>query len=244
MLSRRALLGGLAAAAVSGKAALAQSTSSQGYAFSQAEMNAQDWYVGYIPDEPFDIPFVDLRRLPAEVRRQYVRYDGPEAPGTVVIDTARKHLYLVRDDGTAIRYGIGVGREGFSWSGTATIGRKAAWPTWTPPAEMRRRQPDLPVSMEGGLDNPLGARAMYLHQNGVDTLFRIHGTNEPWSIGHAVSSGCIRMLNQDALDLYERVSVGAVVKVRERVRNDGLIMSESTGRRRGYERQASWGPVY
>jgi lipoprotein-anchoring transpeptidase ErfK/SrfK len=136
-----------------------------------------------------------------------------EAPGTIVVDTGARYLYLVLPDGKAQRYGVGVGREGFGWSGRVAIGRKAEWPTWTPPAEMRKRQPYLPVSMSGGPANPLGARALYLYDGGRDTLFRIHGSNEPWTIGHRVSSGCIRMRNEDVIELYSRVSVGTRVVV-------------------------------
>jgi len=142
-----------------------------------------------------------------------VDYDTSQAPGTIVVDPSSRHLYLVQEGGKAKRYGIGVGREGFGWSGSVKVGRKAEWPTWTPPAEMRKRQPDLPVSMAGGPDNPLGARALYLYQGGKDTLFRIHGSNEPWTIGQAVSSGCFRMRNEDVVDLYDRVKVGAKVVV-------------------------------
>jgi lipoprotein-anchoring transpeptidase ErfK/SrfK len=134
--------------------------------------------------------------------------------GTITIDTHSRHLYLSLGGGRALRYGIGVGRKGFEWSGTARIGRRAEWPEWIPPAEMLKRRPDLPVRMQGGLDNPLGARALYLYQGNKDTLFRIHGTNEPDTIGHAVSSGCIRMLNGDVVDLYNRVQVGTTVVVR------------------------------
>ncbi|PNG27878.1 L,D-transpeptidase [Methylocella silvestris] len=136
-----------------------------------------------------------------------------EPPGTIVIDTRSRHLYLVQPGGRAIQYGIGVGRQGFEWKGTARIGRKAEWPRWIPPKEMLARRPDLPESMEGGLENPLGARALYLYQGNKDTLFRIHGTNEPNTIGQAVSSGCIRMMNADVMDLYERVGVGVRVVV-------------------------------
>ena len=136
-----------------------------------------------------------------------------EPAGTIVIDTSSRHLYLVQPGGGAIRYGIGVGRQGFTWKGVARVGRKTEWPRWIPPKEMLKRRPDLPDEMEGGLDNPLGARALYLFQGNKDTLFRIHGTNEPDSIGKAVSSGCIRMMNADAIDLYERVKVGTRVVV-------------------------------
>ncbi|MGP9821950.1 L,D-transpeptidase, partial [Salinarimonas sp. NSM] len=142
-------------------------------------------------------------------RRQTVAYEGRHAPGTIVIDTRNKFLYLVQEGGTALRYGVGVGREGFSWRGTERITRKAEWPDWRPPAAMRRRQPELPAFMPGGPSNPLGARALYLG----DTLYRIHGTNEPGSIGRAMSSGCIRMMNDDVVDLYQRVRVGTLVVV-------------------------------
>ena len=148
----------------------------------------------------------------ARYRRQTVDYATNEKPGTIVIDTNRKCLYLVLGDGKAIRYGIGVGRDGFSWKGVEHVSRKAEWPTWTPPAEMIARQPELAAyatGMPGGPNNPLGARALYLGS----TLYRIHGTAEPWSIGRAVSSGCIRLLNEDVIDLYERVRIGAKVVV-------------------------------
>ncbi|MHA1190351.1 MAG: L,D-transpeptidase [Alphaproteobacteria bacterium] len=142
-----------------------------------------------------------------------IKYQTTQKPGTIIIDTSSRYLYLVEDFGRARRYGVGVGRPGFSWSGTAKIGRKAEWPTWTPPAAMRKRQPGLQISMAGGPNNPLGARALYLFKGGRDTLYRIHGSNEPWTIGQAVSSGCIRMRNQDVQDLYRRVGVGTKVIV-------------------------------
>jgi lipoprotein-anchoring transpeptidase ErfK/SrfK len=141
--------------------------------------------------------------------RQDVAFDGHEKPGTIVIDTTRKFLFLVEPGGHALRYGIGVGRPGFVWTGIKSISRKAEWPDWTPPAEMLQRRPDLPTHMEGGQANPLGARALYLGSS----LYRIHGTNEPETIGTNVSSGCIRMMNQDVIDLYNRVRVGTKVIV-------------------------------
>ncbi len=138
-----------------------------------------------------------------------VEYRTSEAPGTIVIDTPSKFLYLVEGNGRALRYGIGVGKPGFEWAGVKHISMKREWPDWTPPAEMLQRRPDLPRHMEGGPDNPLGARAMYLGSS----LYRIHGSNEPWTIGTAVSSGCIRMRNEDVIDLYDRVKVGAKVIV-------------------------------
>ncbi len=137
-----------------------------------------------------------------------------QAAGTITIDTRERKLYLSIGRGQAVEYGVGVGRQGFAWKGNAQIGRKAFWPGWTPPKDMLLRRPDLPAHMEGGLDNPLGARALYLFNGPKDTLFRIHGTNEPDTIGQAVSSGCIRMLNADVIDLYRRVSKGTRVVVR------------------------------
>ena len=143
------------------------------------------------------------------IPREMVSYAGRHAPGTVVIAASERRLYLVLPGGQALRYGVGVGRPGFEWSGTKTITRKAEWPTWTPPPQMLRRRPDLPRFMKGGPDNPMGARALYLGSS----LYRIHGSNEPDTIGQAVSSGCIRMLNDDVIDLYQRVSVGTRVVV-------------------------------
>jgi len=147
--------------------------------------------------------------VPARYQRKVVTYRTDEKPGTIIINTSRRYLYLITGDNQAIRYGIGVGRDGFSWRGTERITRKAEWPDWRPPAEMRQRQPELPVFMPGGPNNPLGARALYLG----GTLYRIHGTLERWSIGRAMSSGCIRMLNEDVIDLYDRTRIGAKVIV-------------------------------
>jgi len=151
----------------------------------------------------------DAANLPARLRRQVVDYSPRETPGTIVVDTPNTYLYYVLAGGRAVRYGIGVGREGFTWSGVKVVDRKAEWPDWIPPAEMLARQPYLPRFMAGGPGNPLGARAMYLS----GTAFRIHGTNAPSTIGQRVSSGCIRMLNQDVVDLYSRVNVGTKVVV-------------------------------
>jgi lipoprotein-anchoring transpeptidase ErfK/SrfK len=144
-----------------------------------------------------------------QYERQVVAYRGKEEPGTLIIDTPSKYLYLVQPGGRAIRYGIGVGRPGFEWAGRKSVTMKKEWPDWRPPKEMLERRPDLPTYMEGGPDNPLGARALYLGSS----LYRIHGTNEPHTIGQSVSSGCIRMLNRDVIDLYRRVPVGAQVVV-------------------------------
>jgi len=149
-------------------------------------------------------PAIDPRYL-----RQIVDWDGHEAPGTIIIHTPDRFLYLIEGHGRAIRYGIGVGRPGFAWAGVKQVSMKREWPDWTPPEEMIRRRPDLPRYMAGGPENPLGARALYLGSS----LYRIHGSNEPWTIGTQVSSGCIRMRNEDVIDLYERVKVGAKVVV-------------------------------
>lgn len=170
-------------------------------------------------DGGFVVPAVDLTRVnPAFLRRE-VDFVTDEPIGTIIIDTPARYLYLVLGDGRAMRYGIGVGREGFAWAGSAVIRRKAKWPSWHPPVEMQARDPKARKwarGMPGGPDNPLGARAHYLYQGNVDTLYRIHGTVEPWTIGSNVSSGCIRLINQDVIDLFERVPVGTIVKVLER----------------------------
>lgn len=149
------------------------------------------------------------RRMDPRFERQQVDYHTKEPPGTIVIDTPNHFLYLVEEGGKAMRYGIGVGRAGFTWSGVHTVSAKKEWPDWVPPKEMLERQPYLPHFMSGGPNNPLGARAMYLGS----TLYRIHGSNEPWTIGHNVSSGCIRLRNSDVMDLYDRVKVGTKVVV-------------------------------
>src|SRR5205809_5043557 len=146
-------------------------------------------------------PQDDANEPRSELRRQIVNYRTSEAPGTIIIDTPNTHLYLVLPGGKAMRYGIGVGREGFTWAGVKTIERKAEWPDWTPPPQMIQRQPYLPRFVAGGETNPLGARAMYLN----DSVYRIHGTNAPETIGSQVSSGCIRLVNEDVIDLYNRV---------------------------------------
>ena len=151
----------------------------------------------------------DVIEMPARLKRQVVSYATREAPGTIIIDTPNTYLYLVMGNGQAMRYGIGVGRDGFTWAGIQSITKKAEWPDWTPPPEMIARQPYLPRQMAGGPGNPLGARAMYLG----GTIYRIHGTNAPGTIGTRVSSGCIRLTNEDVADLYSRVNVGTKVVV-------------------------------
>jgi lipoprotein-anchoring transpeptidase ErfK/SrfK len=172
--------------------------------------------------EPFPVPAIRLSDINPIHLRTSVDYQTNEPAGTIIVDPQNKFLYLVQGGGRAMRYGIGVGRQGFGWSGVATIHEKQEWPDWYPPKEMLQRQPELMrqmselrggIGMPGGSRNPLGARALYLWQNGKDTLYRIHGTFEPWTIGTSVSSGCIRMINQDVIDLYQRVATGAKVVV-------------------------------
>ena len=166
---------------------------------------------GPVRDERFPIPAVDLSQVPEQFYRRQVDYPGREPAGTIVVDTRQFYLFLVLGNGSALRYGVGLGRAGFEWSGRARVGWKQEWPKWTPPATMIARQPELERwsaangGMPPGLDNPLGSRALYIFQGKVDTLYRIHGTPEYWTIGKAVSSGCVRMMNQDAIDLYARV---------------------------------------
>lgn len=173
---------------------------------------------GQMEDEGYLIPAIDLTRVDPMYYRQEVPDPTGEAPGTVVVDTANRFAYVVQRGGTAMRYGVGIGRDGFAWSGKAVMQWKRKWPTWTPPSEMIARDPALEEfrnGMEPGLKNPLGARALYLFQNGEDTLYRLHGTSEYWTIGKAVSSGCVRFMNQDVIDLYERVPNGSTVIVNQ-----------------------------
>jgi lipoprotein-anchoring transpeptidase ErfK/SrfK len=185
---------------------------------AQAPVAALDddsaWYIGTRPDQPFDIPLVDRSRMKPEYAKRTVAYAGPERPGSIVVDIDERALYHVREGGQAVRYAVGVGKLGFSWKGVATVGRKGVWPSWRPTTTMVSLNPGMDRYRDAGIDNPLGARAMYLYQNGRDTMFRIHGTNEPWSIGEQVSSGCVRMLNEDVADLYESVPVGTTVYVK------------------------------
>ena len=170
-----------------------------------------------LPEEKFPLRQVPIDKIKPELRRTEVAYQTSEKPGTIVVDTPARRLYYILDNGRALRYGIGVGRAGLALSGNAYVGRRAEWPTWTPTANMIRRDPHknlkYAAGMPGGPTNPLGARAMYLYRGGNDTHFRIHGTNQPESIGHAMSSGCVRMMNHDVIDLYKHVKVGDRVVV-------------------------------
>jgi lipoprotein-anchoring transpeptidase ErfK/SrfK len=216
IIMRRVTQTALAVAAVVAAAAPAHAASGPFAIFEQLFGGGQQTYQQQLPAATSAyaaLPQQDDVYAPArQVRsttRETVTYSGSHAPGTVVISTTERRLYYVLPGGKAIRYAVGVGREGFQWSGTETISNKQEWPDWRPPQEMLRRRPDLPRYMAGGEHNPLGARAMYLGAS----LYRIHGSNEPETIGHAVSSGCIRMLNSDVMDLYQRVQVGTTVVV-------------------------------
>ncbi len=195
--------------------------------------------LGYeaVQDGEFLIPAVAPHLFYDGAARAEVVYNGPEEPGTIVVDTFARRLYYVEEGGMATRYAIAVGREGISFKGSGVIGRKEEWPSWTPTANMVRTRPDLYAEyaggLPGGLDNPLGARAMYIYRGGRDSHFRIHGTIENASIGHATSAGCIRLFNQDAIDLYNRIDTGASVKVRtleESVELEGVYMNDAYGR--------------
>lgn len=197
MLSRRAVLTGAAASLLAAPLSTA--------AFAQSS-----------DDDPFPLPKFDYGKLPEAFRPTVVNYNGRQWPGTIIVDTQARQLYLVLQGGKAMRWGCAVGRDGFRWAGLADVGRKVMWPKWTPPKEMIARSPEKAKwanGMPGGPENPLGARALYLFQNGNDTLYRIHGTTEPLSIGKNASSGCIRMVNQDAVELYRRVPIGSRVVV-------------------------------
>ncbi len=171
-----------------------------------------------VTDAGYVVPAIPSEKIQPQYRRQIVKYPTDEKPGTIIVDTREKFLYLIMPEGKAMRYGIGVGREGFEWSGTARVAMKREWPTWTPPSAMIKRQPELAKyrnGMDPGLRNPLGARALYLYNKGGDTGYRLHGTPEWWSIGKAMSSGCIRLMNQDIMDLYDRTEQGAKVIVKQ-----------------------------
>ena len=207
MSARRIVLSAAFGLSVLGLAALAvalgpQTASAQYY----AQPSSQD-----PGDRPGYVPTPEQEQLPPEYQKTIVFYRTTEAPGTIIVQTAERHLYVVLGNGRALRYGIGVGRDGFQWQGMVKITRKQEWPDWTPPDEMIKRQPYLPRFMAGGPGNPLGARAMYLGT----TVYRIHGTNEPETIGTAVSSGCFRLVNDDVIDLYNRIPVGTKVIIHQ-----------------------------
>ncbi len=220
--SRRTVLSGLGLGAIATLTGCVSAPRAQISDLSAFGSDLPPEYVtayGPIFDGGYQIPAIDLRRMDQQFLRRQVAYNGPETPGTIIIDTPTRFAYLVQPGGTAMRYGVGIGREGFAWEGRARVQFKRQWPRWTPPNEMIDRQPELEpyrnVGMDPGLSNPLGARALYLFQNGQDTLYRLHGTPEWWTIGKAVSSGCVRFMNHDIIDLYNRADSGATVIVNQ-----------------------------
>lgn len=190
---------------------------SRGSSLAEKEIGTKPAAYAQLIDGNYTIPEVDTSEIDAAMLRQRVDYPTDDPAGTIVVNTAARHLYLVEGDGKAMRYGIGVGKEGLAFAGAATIKRKAEWPYWRPTQNMMDREParygHLASGLAGGFGNPLGPRALYLYQGDRDTMFRIHGTTEPETIGHAVSSGCIRLINQDIVDLYSRVKIGSRVVV-------------------------------
>ncbi|MEX0404834.1 L,D-transpeptidase [Aquibium sp. LZ166] len=231
MITRRSLLGAASMAALSGCTSMGSRPSINSAAAVAAPPPAPDIpaFYGPIPDEPFPVPAVPPGVVPQRYWRRRVANPFPDhAAGTIIVDPNAFYLHLVEGDGSAMRYGIGVGRQGFSWAGDAVVQYRRKWPRWKAPDDMVARQPELaPYSvaaggMDPGLKNPLGARALYLFQNGQDTLYRIHGNPEANSIGRAVSSGCIRLLNHDIIDLHDRVRDGSKVVVRPSTMPDAL----------------------
>lgn len=214
MTTRRTLLAMLIGAPVAACQTRSEGPTAAYTSAQQADIDYARWYNGKIPDGEYEIPKVDRSLLSPELMPTDVDYSGGHRAGTIVVDIDEKRLYHVLGDGRARRYGVAVGRQGYSLRGVGTIGRKAKWPSWTPTANMVRLRPNMARHSGPGLSNPLGARALYLYQGSRDTMFRIHGTNEPWSIGTSVSSGCIRMLNEDVLELYDNVQTGSTVIVK------------------------------
>jgi lipoprotein-anchoring transpeptidase ErfK/SrfK len=233
-LNRRLLMTGAAASAAFGLAGCAttkpniQASALPAPAASSPEPRQHEPQPKYseiygpVTNEKFPVPAVDLAQIDPAFLRKRVDYATKEPPGTIIVDPDEHYLYHIEEGGKATRYGVGVGREGFGWSGEAKIHSKQEWPDWYPPKEMLERRPELKkqmtklqsgLGMAGGPSNPIGARGMYLWQGNQDTYYRIHGTNEPWTIGKSMSSGCIRMINQDAIDLYAKVPVGTRVIV-------------------------------
>ena len=206
-LTRRGFILGATAAGAAGFAREADAYTTH---FSATAMK---YFAGIGTDNGYQYRLTNWKKIKDQWRRQLVQYQSTEPIGSVVVDTSNHFLYVVFENQTALRYGVGVGRDGFRWYGRARIDRKALWPRWVPPPEMRKRQPNIPDYVDGGIDNPLGPRAMYLYRDKTDLGYRLHGTLEPWSIGSNVSSGCIRMFSEDVIDLYQRCPVGTRVLV-------------------------------
>ena len=205
-ITRRTMLGGCALMGLGAPRA------------ARAAFDPAPFFAGKAKDHGFTYNRSNVSALDPVWHRQLVEHEHHEPPGTIIVDTQNHFLYVTFENNTALRYGVGVGLEGFKWFGRATVDRKAIWPGWTPPPEMLARRPDLPHHMAGGPDNPLGPRALYLYRNGADLGYRLHGTLEPWTIGTDASSGCVRLLPEDIMDLYQRAPVGTAVLVLERIR--------------------------
>ncbi|HEY9215749.1 MAG TPA: L,D-transpeptidase [Ancylobacter sp.] len=209
LLNRRSFLAG--SAVTLGALGLAGCAAPDGMSLAEAAK-----VYGPLPDEKFPIPAVDVSKVKPKYYRRTVAYDTKEAPGTIIVDPSNYYVYRVEEDGTATRYGANVGRDGFLWHGDAYVGRKSEWATWTPPREMIKRQPEAAKyagGMPGGLDNPLGARTLHLYQNGVYTLYTIYATSDPETIGSGITSGCVGLLSQDMIELYDRTPVKTKVVV-------------------------------
>jgi lipoprotein-anchoring transpeptidase ErfK/SrfK len=209
LLDRRSFL--LGATAGLGALGLGGCAVTDGMSLAEAQL-----VYGPVPQEKFPIPAVDVTKVDPKYFRKTVAYDTREAPGTIIVDPANYYVYRIEGDGAATRYGANVGRDGFRWSGDAYVGRKAEWATWTPPREMIKRQPEVGVwakGMPGGLENPLGARTLYMYQNGRYTLYTIYASSDPESIGNGVTSGCVGLLSQDMMHLYDRTPVKTKVVV-------------------------------
>ena len=215
LIGRRALLAGAASLAALSLAGCATNGATLESETPRIPEDVLSMYAA-LPNERFPIPAARIDVVDPQYWRQIVPDPTGERPGTIVVDTANRFLYLVRDGGQAMRYGVGIGRDGFAWSGRGVIQYKREWPTWTPPGEMIDRQPELEPYRNGmppSLDNPLGARALYIFKDGRDTIYRLHGTNDARTVGKAISSGCVRLINQDVIDLFERVPNGTPIVV-------------------------------
>ena len=206
IINRRDFVGLGAAAAVIGLPGHAEATGA-------TPANSDQYYAPDVTDGDYAFRGTNMQKINSKWRRQLVKFNHKEPPGVIYIDSNNHFVYVTFENNTALRYGCGVGREGFQWFGRARVGNKRVWPDWTPPAAMLLRRPELPKHMDPGPDNPLGPRAMYLFRDGKDLQYRVHGTTEPWSIGGDVSSGCIRLLNEDIVDLFQRTPVGTDVVV-------------------------------
>jgi lipoprotein-anchoring transpeptidase ErfK/SrfK len=226
-ISRRRFLGRAATLAIGAGTPLTMPFVMTGRAHAQAAANNNKFIAGMASDNGNQYLATNFQAVDPRWRRQMVQYFSDEPEGTVVVDTKHHYLYWIWENNTAIRYGVGVGKDGFQWFGRSRVARKTRWPRWVPPQEMRERHPELPEFMDAGPKNPLGPRALYLFDENGDTGYRLHGTVAPWSIGTNASSGCIRMFNEDAIDLYRRCPVGTAVLVLEHIADRAPVVEDS-----------------